>query len=76
MRRYIGEKLKQAMRQANKTPDDISDALNIPLGTLYGYMNDIYAPEIKRGKQIAEYLGCSMDDLYGQNKTKQLRKSR
>lgn len=61
----LGNRLKRARQNINKTQKQISDILGISIGTLSGYERDYRDPDTETLNKLAEIYGVSTDYLLG-----------
>ncbi len=59
----LGENIYEAMKRAGMTQRWLAEEADIPLRTLSNWMRGMNEPGVIRMKQIANVLGCTVDDL-------------
>lgn len=65
----LGDKIKTIRIQKKISQKDFAKLLEIPISTLANYENNHREPKIETLNKIANALGVSINDLYGNKKT-------
>lgn len=61
----FGKRLFILIRRRGFTVKDLANAIGCGPTNVYGYLNGVYKPSIRRMYKMAEVLNCEMSDLLG-----------
>ena len=59
----MGEKLKKMLEARNAKQVDIARLLGVSEVMVSKYVNGVSVPNVLAAKAMAEYLGCTIDDI-------------
>ena len=59
----MGEKLKKKLEEMNVKQVDIARLIGVSEVMVSKYVNGKAAPTLPSARKIAEYLGCTIDDI-------------
>ena len=62
-RERTSQKIKLQCKMKGVTADRISDELNVSCQTIYGWFSGKKVPTVDHFIELADILGCSVDDL-------------
>jgi transcriptional regulator with XRE-family HTH domain len=70
VKQVIAARLRHLLRWKRITSAELARGMNVPKGTISGYLNCTRGPQIDMLYRLAEYFGVSTDYLVGRSKCK------
>ncbi len=60
---------RSARTKAGKKVSDVAEALNVSEGAVYQWENGFSDPTVEKLKKLAEFYGCTTDEILQENST-------